>query len=188
MRLSLSPFQRQLFEWLQERDPPRSSDTSEVASAAVAVIIVPNPDAVLIIRRAERVGDPWSGHMGLPGGRRQSSDADALATAIRETHEEVGVRLIREWCLGALDLISPRSASAPRTAVQPFVFALADRTALSPNHEVSLALWLPILELPEPGPYRPVAPRRSGAGRICRRGVWRGRRGGCGGGDATMGG
>ena len=28
------------------------------------------PDAVLLIRRAERSGDPWSGHMALPGGRR----------------------------------------------------------------------------------------------------------------------
>lgn len=121
------------------------------------MIIVPDPDAVLIIRRAERSGDPWSGHMGLPGGRRQPSDTDALATAIRETREEVGVRLSREWCLGALDLVSPRAASAPQIAVQPFVFALADRAALSPNHEVSLAIWIPIRELREPGSYRPVA-------------------------------
>ncbi|MDH4045507.1 MAG: NUDIX domain-containing protein, partial [Gemmatimonadota bacterium] len=64
--------------------------------AAVAVMLAQESESVLLIRRAERVDDPWSGHIGLPGGRTSPSDADLLVTAMRETTEEVGVRLERQ--------------------------------------------------------------------------------------------
>ena len=60
--------------------------------AAVAIILTPQPDSILLIRRADRSGDPWSGHMALPGGRREAGDSDLAGTAIRETVEEVGIR------------------------------------------------------------------------------------------------
>ncbi|MDD9892235.1 MAG: NUDIX domain-containing protein, partial [Gammaproteobacteria bacterium] len=45
---------------------------------------------VLLMRRAIREGDPWSGHVSFPGGRMDPEDASALATAKRELREEVG--------------------------------------------------------------------------------------------------
>ena len=48
---------------------------------------------LLVIQRAEKAGDPWSGHMALPGGRREPGDRDAYDTARRETLEEVGIDL-----------------------------------------------------------------------------------------------
>ncbi|MCA9764471.1 MAG: NUDIX domain-containing protein, partial [Gemmatimonadetes bacterium] len=56
--------------------------------AAVALLLVPAPDRLLLIRRADRLGDPWSGHLALPGGRQEPADASLLETAIRETAEE----------------------------------------------------------------------------------------------------
>ena len=54
-------------------DGHRSADEDpELSWAAVAVVLTPDPDSVLLIRRAERTGDPWSGHMALPGGRREA--------------------------------------------------------------------------------------------------------------------
>jgi hypothetical protein len=53
---------------------------------------------VLFIKRAGRAGDRWSGHTALPGGKRDSTDADDLAAAIRETKEEVGLDLTRKGC------------------------------------------------------------------------------------------
>jgi 8-oxo-dGTP pyrophosphatase MutT (NUDIX family) len=53
---------------------------------------------ILFIKRAGRVGDRWSGHTALPGGRRDPTDADDRAAAIRETKEEVGLDLTRSDC------------------------------------------------------------------------------------------
>jgi 8-oxo-dGTP pyrophosphatase MutT (NUDIX family) len=124
--------------------------------AAVAVVLVPDPDAVLLIRRAERTGDPWSGHMALPGGRREPADADLAATAIRETAEEVGVDLLRSALLGSLDDVVPRTPTLPPIAVRPYVFGLSRRPALTPNPEVAAARWVPLDHLLHPGNYHPV--------------------------------
>jgi 8-oxo-dGTP pyrophosphatase MutT (NUDIX family) len=112
--------------------------------AAVAVILAPNPDAVLLIRRAERAGDPWSGHMALPGGRQDPTDADLMATAVRETAEEVGLFLGAEHLIGALDDVVPRSPVLPPIAVRPYVFALDRRPALVLNPEVAATHWVPL--------------------------------------------
>jgi 8-oxo-dGTP pyrophosphatase MutT (NUDIX family) len=53
---------------------------------------------ILFIKRAGRVGDRWSGHTALPGGRRDLTDDDDRAAAIRETKEEVGLDLTRPDC------------------------------------------------------------------------------------------
>jgi 8-oxo-dGTP pyrophosphatase MutT (NUDIX family) len=78
-----------LARWLSSRSPREEYDPA-YAEAAVAILLVPDPDSMLLIRRAERGDDPWSGQMGLPGGRRHATDPDLRHTAVRETLEEVG--------------------------------------------------------------------------------------------------
>lgn len=51
---------------------------------------------VLFIKRASRVGDRWTGHVALPGGKRDPEDVEDKATAIRETREEIGLDLDKE--------------------------------------------------------------------------------------------
>jgi 8-oxo-dGTP pyrophosphatase MutT (NUDIX family) len=115
--------------------------------AAVAAVLRKGPldTELLLIRRAERDGDPWSGHMALPGGHRQPEDADLLATALRETREEVGIDLGRHELLGSLDE-HPASAQGRFTGIviAPFVFALRGDAELSPNHEVADMFWAPL--------------------------------------------
>ena len=123
--------------------------------AAVAVILVPDPEAVLLIRRADREGDRWSGHMAFPGGRWSPGDSDLLATARRETHEEVGVDLSEARLLGQFDDLAPRTPTLPPVIVRPFVLVLESRQPLVPNGEVAGARWTPLDELFEPGVYRP---------------------------------
>src|SRR5688572_23556785 len=105
--------------------PPRRDAPEGVARAAVALLLAPGVDELelLLIRRAERSDDPWSGHMALPGGREDPGDATLLATAVREVREEVGIELNRAMLLGELDDLRPSSAPA-RIVVRPFVFAL----------------------------------------------------------------
>ena len=48
---------------------------------------------LLLIKRATRYGDRWTGHVALPGGKRETNDDDDLAVSIRETMEEIGLDL-----------------------------------------------------------------------------------------------
>lgn len=136
------------------REPARTAPVPDgSARASVALVVRPEPDdlEVLLIRRAEHPGDPWSGHMALPGGRRSPSDRDGRATAVRETREEVGVDLeARGQYLGPLDEVHPRSG-APLISISPFAYAVPAATTTTVNHEVDVALWVPLRTLAEPG-------------------------------------
>ena len=118
--------------------------------------MVPDPDAILIIQRAAHPDDPWSGHMGLPGGRAEKVDADLVATAMRETEEELGVRLDRSMLVGALDDVYPRSVVTSPFLVRPFLFSVPSRQTLHLSDEVAWAEWLPIARLLEPDTYQSV--------------------------------
>ena len=135
---------------LRVRVPARIHDPL-AAEAAVALILIPTPGDLeaLFIRRAEVPGDPWSGHMALPGGRRQVQDRDLLATATRETEEEVGVVLGPEHFLGELDDFTPRTPHLPRIVVRPHVFRLPRRPELKPSAEVAAVVWLTLSQLRE---------------------------------------
>ena len=65
--------------------------------AAVAVIIDPFRlgNSLLLIRRRERSGDPWSGQIAFPGGHKATYDRTFLETSIREANEEVGILLLQ---------------------------------------------------------------------------------------------
>ena len=141
---------------------PRLIEDPSRPRAAVAVILAPHPDSVLLIRRADREGDRWSGHLAFPGGRWSPGDEDLAATARRETLEEVGVDLGRATLVGALDDLAPRSSVLPPILVRPFVFIHASREAIVPSAEVAHGWWLPLEDLLRPDAYAPVEFRRYG--------------------------
>ena len=116
---------------------------------SVALILTPGKLGLeaLFIRRAERADDPWSGHIALPGGRRETGDADRLATAIRETKEEVDISLPVSALLGALDDLAPSVARVPPLVIRPYVFGFASRPVARLSEEVAGVMWLPLAEL-----------------------------------------
>jgi 8-oxo-dGTP pyrophosphatase MutT (NUDIX family) len=152
---ALTPRLARLRERLAAHHPSRDDDPS-LLWAAVALIITPNPDSILFIRRAERTGDPWGGHMAFPGGRQDPEDVDLLATVRREIHEEVGVRLDPAHMAGTLDDVVPRIPVLPPIAVRPFAFLVPGRPSLSLNPEVALASWVTLDHLLDPGTHHPV--------------------------------
>jgi 8-oxo-dGTP pyrophosphatase MutT (NUDIX family) len=128
----------------------------------VAVVLTPGPDSLLLIQRAEREDDRWSGHLAFPGGRWSSGDPDLAATARRETLEEVGVDLRGAPLLGTLDDLTPRTPVLPPLIVRPHVYLLPERRDLVANREVSAAWWMPLEAFERPGIYRPMEYRRYG--------------------------
>jgi 8-oxo-dGTP pyrophosphatase MutT (NUDIX family) len=126
-----------------------ASELLQPRRAAVAVVLAAGPTsgslAVLLLRRTEREGDPWSGHMALPGGHAQPEDADLLHTARRETLEEVGIDLAEAELLGRLDDVSPMRSS--EMAVRPFVFWLGEQREAQLSAEVAEVLWVPLDDL-----------------------------------------
>lgn len=120
--------------------------------AAVAAILreLPGTDGaeLFFIVRAEQEGDPWSGHVAFPGGRREPEDASLLETAMRETREEVGIEL------GAVDLVArlPDVRAFTRSkrgdlVVTPFVFVVRRPVEVKSNEEVAATLWVPLAQL-----------------------------------------
>ena len=72
--------------------------------AAVLVGLVPRPDAtqVLLTRRTDALRH-HGGQVAFPGGRVEEDDVDAVAAALRETDEEIGVPPAQVTPLGLLD-------------------------------------------------------------------------------------
>ena len=133
---------------LTAHQPTPSRFDGHRGCAAVAMILVGPEDnlELCVIRRAEESGDPWSGHMALPGGRFSPGDADLRVTAERETHEEVGLRLDPAHRLGSLAPLAIRLSGRDQPlALFPAVYYLGPATpALTLNHEVAEAYWMPL--------------------------------------------
>ena len=139
----------------------RTVEIADARPAAVALVLLDGNQTtgleILLIRRAERADDPWSGQIAFPGGRYEPDDPDLLATAIRETREETGVDLTSAEQLGPLDDLYPRTPTLPPVVVRPFVFALGRRPPpLIPSDEVQRAFWLPLSRLREAGVRREI--------------------------------
>lgn len=120
-----------------------------MARSAVALYLHETRDdgvSVLMIRRAEREGDPWSGHMAFPGGRKDPADRNTLQTALRETAEEVGFEAgDSSRLLGRLsDIATHARLRHGPMVITPYVFGLRERPALVPNHEVAETVWVPL--------------------------------------------
>jgi 8-oxo-dGTP pyrophosphatase MutT (NUDIX family) len=134
------------------RHRPAVVEGAEYARAAVAVVLreVGSGPEFIVIHRAHRRGDPWSGHMALPGGRQHPEDRDLFATAARETREEVGVDIEHGGeLIGHLDDL--RAIGRGRLLdliITPFVCALHEPATLTPDHhEVQSAFWVPLASL-----------------------------------------
>jgi 8-oxo-dGTP pyrophosphatase MutT (NUDIX family) len=130
---------------------PRDPAFAALSRAGVAAVLrfSPAPE-VLLMERAARPGDRWSGHISFPGGRESPGDRDLLATAIRETREEVGLDLEQHGrVLGRLDGVRAVARGMPLSMVivpHVFVCEACPGIRLELGDEAAGVFWLPLAE------------------------------------------
>ncbi|MFM7694919.1 MAG: NUDIX hydrolase [Actinomycetota bacterium] len=119
---------------------------------------------ILLCRRATRAGDPWSGHVGLPGGRVEPDDPGPLAAAARETLEEVGFDpRAAGTVIGMLEPLQPRAFPI---LIGAYVAHVTEPTPLVLSEEMATAWWTPFADLEHVSAEVPEAPTRVSAWRL----------------------
>ena len=132
---------------------PQLRPTEGMRLAGVTVLLRDDngEPEVLLIERATRTGDPWSGHMAFPGGRADPGDPSVQKTAERETLEEVGIGLEDAPCIGRLDDLGGRASASNNMVISAYVYRLDDPGRLDiDQYEVADAFWVPLDHLVHP--------------------------------------
>lgn len=105
---------------------------------------------VLLTRRTEHLRD-HAGQISFAGGRCEPADADAVATALREAEEEVGLAARHVQVIGQL----PAYHTVTSYQVTPVVALLAPGFSLALDaHEVAEAFEVPLAFLMNPAHHR----------------------------------
>jgi len=106
---------------------------------------------LLFIRRTNIEGDHHSGQVAFPGGRRDKSDRDPRANALRETHEEIGVAASSITILGELEYM----VTVSNYKVTPVVGHMQWPLKLSAQEkEVKRIFSIPLAWLADKGNHR----------------------------------
>lgn len=122
---------------------PDLYDPEQTMKAAAVLVPLVERDAglsVLLTRRTAHLRD-HAGQIAFPGGRLEPQDADALACALRESEEEVGLRRDLVTPIGQLDVYVTRTGFE----VTPIVGRIAAPLDLTPDpFEVAEAFEVPL--------------------------------------------
>jgi 8-oxo-dGTP pyrophosphatase MutT (NUDIX family) len=142
--MSTLDFLRQLCAELAPDDHPFAGEP-RLAAVCILVAQVERVPSICLIRRAAWDGDPWSGHIALPGGSRDGEESAAV-TVRREVQEEIGV-MVGE--LLPLPRLRIRLAGRERLLLlDSFVHhCVGAPPVLRPGPEVESAFWVPLTEL-----------------------------------------
>ena len=133
---------------------PLPIELERIRQAAVTILLREQHGSteLLIIKRAEHPRDPWSGQLALPGGRAEAQDAHLIATAARETWEEVGIKLtMEEHYIGRLETLTPNNPRLPQIEITPLIAIAPAKFSLELSEEVAAAFWLPVRTLQTTG-------------------------------------
>ena len=115
------------------------------AAVLVGVVMRPIPSVLLTLRTAHL--STHSGQIAFPGGRLDEGDADAVAAALRESQEEVGLDPSHVELLGQL----PLYLTGTGYRVTPVVALLDPAMRLNANpHEVAQVFEVPLAHVMNP--------------------------------------
>lgn len=131
----------ELMQRMRDYRPLLLPTDADYPEAAVLVPITRSdaPEVVLTLRAHGL--STHSGEVAFPGGRRDPEDQDLIRTALRETHEEIGLPA------GLVEVIGPLSTLVSRHGIQvtPYVGLVPDFVDYAPNDgEIAAVFSVPL--------------------------------------------
>jgi 8-oxo-dGTP pyrophosphatase MutT (NUDIX family) len=137
--------------WQPEIKVERNFVEREATHASVLVPLVLRDEmTVLLTQRTDHLSD-HPGQISFPGGRAEASDADAVATALREAHEEIGLEAFEVEILGSL----PTYTTGTGFIVTPVVGLVQPGAVLRPDPiEVAEVFEVPLAWLMDPANHQ----------------------------------
>jgi len=137
--------------WQPEyREEPKWVSRAPVAASVLIPVIVRERPTVLLTQRTAHLSS-HSGQIAFPGGKQDHDDADLVATALREAHEEVGLQAEFVQVLGTLPVYVTGSAFI----ITPVVGLVQSNFSLAPNaFEVEDVFEVPLDFLMNPANHR----------------------------------
>ena len=133
-----------IFSWLEQAlsaCKPYSAGFSGLTPAAVVLLLwMQGKEPYLLLIRRSKSLHLHPGEIAFPGGRKDPSDPNLQATALRELQEEVGIGPSNTRLLGRLK----QDFSLSGFSIAPFVCFLRSSPVFSPNEEVKEILPMPL--------------------------------------------
>ncbi|HEX5634665.1 MAG TPA: CoA pyrophosphatase [Gemmatimonadales bacterium] len=138
-------------DWMPEIAVERRFADREPTHASVLVPLVQRDEVtVLLTQRTDHLTD-HPGQISFPGGRAEPGDADAIATALREAEEEVGLHARHIEVLGSL----PTYTTGTGFVVTPVVALIQPPFTVQPDpREVAEVFEVPLGFLMAPTNHR----------------------------------
>ncbi|WP_411878116.1 CoA pyrophosphatase [Polaromonas sp. YR568] len=137
--------------WTPEHSVEKKFTDRTPALAAVLLPLVMREELMLLLTERTTNLSTHSGQVALPGGRTDDTDRDAVDTALREAHEEVGLPRDHVEVLGTL----PTYVTGTAFIITPVVALVTPGFALQPNPgEVADVFEVPLGYLMNPAHHR----------------------------------
>ena len=131
--------------------PELLSGSAREAAVLVPLVRIDNAWHILYIRRTSYEGDRHSGQVAFAGGKRDDVDKTLLATALRETEEEIGIAANDVEILGHIN----HHHTISEFQVRPYVGIVPWPYPLTLDEiEVARAFTMPLCWLAEASNYR----------------------------------
>lgn len=137
--------------WTPEHSVEKKFSDREPALAAVLIPLVMRDEPTLLL--TERAGNmsTHSGQVAFPGGKTDNTDHDAVDTALREAHEEIGLTREHVEVLGIL----PTYVTGTAFIITPVVALVRPGFTLQPNtSEVADIFEVPLQYLMNPANHQ----------------------------------
>ena len=109
---------------------------------ASVLVVIYGKDPIILMTEKPKHMKFHAGEISFPGGKLDVTDLDLLETALRETHEEIGLDITRDQVIGQLDPVVTLNSGF---MILPFVSIIDDIPKLVTNFEVEQILHIPLV-------------------------------------------